>query len=74
MGPYKAGEAIESISFMKESDKYSLHQILWDNEDHLSNAIIAMRLVVNSVVKSYSKSHAVQSVSMIKLGTSQFRN
>ena len=67
MGP---GEAIESISFMKESDKYSLHQILWDNEDHLSNAIIAMRLVVNSVIKSYSKSHAVQSVSMIKLGTS----
>ena len=46
MGPYEDGEAMESISFMKESDKYSLHQILWDNEDHLSNAIIAMRLVI----------------------------
>ena len=51
MGPYEEGEAIESISFMKESDKYSLHQILWDNEDHLSNAIIAMRLVVNYVIQ-----------------------
>ena len=45
MGPYEEGEAMESISFMKEPDKYSLHQLLWDNEDHLSNAIIAMRLV-----------------------------
>ena len=50
MGPYEEGEAIESISFMKESDKYSLHQILWDNEDHLSNAIIAMRLVVCQIL------------------------
>ena len=50
MGPYEEGEAIESISFMKESDKYSLHQILWDNEDHLSNAIIAMRLVVFQIL------------------------
>ena len=50
MGPFEEGEAIESISFMKESDKYTLHQILWDNEDHLSNAIIAMRLVVFQIL------------------------
>ena len=50
MGPYEEGEAIESITFLKESDKYLLHQILWDNEDHLSNVIIAMWLVVFQIL------------------------
>lgn len=51
MGPYEEGEAMESISFIKESDKYLLHQILWDNEDHLSNAIIAMRSVAFQIME-----------------------
>jgi len=81
MGPYEEGEAIDSISFLKESDKYSLHQILWDNEDHLSNAIIAMRLVLFQIlilewklVLFCSQFHTALSAFMTRLGTSLFKN
>jgi len=74
MGPYEEGEAIESISFMKESDKYSLHQILYDNEDHLSNAIIAMRYVSVMCSNLHSFLTAGLSASTTRHGTNQYRN
>ena len=76
MGPYEESEAIESISFMKESDKYSLHQILWDNEDHLSNAIIAMRYVCCTPILYPENLFLIPglSASMTRHGTNQCRN
>ena len=36
MGPYKDGEAIEYIAFLKESYKYRLHTLLWSNHERVA--------------------------------------
>lgn len=43
MGPYKDGEAVEYIGFLKEAYKYRLHSLLWNNQDAVASYAAATR-------------------------------
>ena len=36
MGPYYDGDAVEYITFLKESFKHRLHSLLWNSQDKMA--------------------------------------
>ena len=45
-GPYLEGEALEYIGFLKETYKFRLHSLLWNNQDKMASYAASTRLVV----------------------------
>ena len=43
LGPYMEGEAVEFISFLKDSDKHKLHSLLWSNNDRIASYAASTR-------------------------------
>ena len=43
MGPYMEGEAVEYIGFLKESYKYRLHSLLWNNQEKIATYSVSTR-------------------------------
>ena len=43
MGPYKEGEAVEYIAFLKESYKHRLHSVLWNNQERMASYAASTR-------------------------------
>ena len=43
LGPYMEGEAVEFISFLKDSDKYRLHSLLWSNNERIASYAASTR-------------------------------
>ena len=43
MGPYMEGEAVEYIGFLKESYKYGLYSLLWNNHENIAAYSVSTR-------------------------------
>jgi neurofibromin 1 len=48
MGPFKDGEAVEYISFLKESLKHRLHSLLWTHQDKMAAYAASTRTSVSA--------------------------
>lgn len=48
MGPFRDGEAIEYISFLKESHKHRLHSLLWSHQDKMAAYAASTRTNVSA--------------------------
>ena len=48
MGPFKDGEAIEYISFLKESLKHRLHSMLWTHQEKMAAYAASTRTSVSA--------------------------
>lgn len=48
MGPFTDGDAIEYISFLKESLKHRLHSLLWSHQDKMAAYAASTRTSVSA--------------------------